>query len=92
MIFSCDFCVCLLSYNVHHLSYYDLFQDLRGSVLKICKFLGKELSEEDVDAVVRQATFENMKNDPRANYDNKLKAYFGIQKKGHFLRKGDVEQ
>lgn len=56
--------MCLLSYNVHHLSYYDLFQDLRGSVLKVCKFLGQELSEEDVDAVVRQATFENMKNDP----------------------------
>ncbi|XP_049510188.1 amine sulfotransferase-like [Panthera uncia] len=77
-------------FNIHFLMYEEMKKDLRGSVLKICKFLGKELSEEDVDAVVRQATFENMKNDPRANYDNKLKAYFGIQKKGHFLRKGTI--
>lgn len=77
---------------MHRLSCYDLFQDLRSSVLNVCKFLGKELSEEDMDAVVRQATFENMKNDPRANYDSLLKDKYGIQEKGHFLRKGDVEQ
>lgn len=77
---------------MHNLSYCDLFQDLRGSMLKICKFLGKELSDEDMDAVVSQAMFENMKLDPRANYDNILKDQFGIQEKGHFLRKGEVEQ
>uniref|UniRef100_A0ABI7XJF2 Sulfotransferase n=1 Tax=Felis catus TaxID=9685 RepID=A0ABI7XJF2_FELCA len=69
-------------FNIQFLMYEEMKKDLRGSVLKVCKFLGKELSEEDLDAVVRQATFENMKNDPRANYDDKLKTCFGIQKKG----------
>ncbi|XP_046957349.1 amine sulfotransferase-like [Lynx rufus] len=77
-------------FNIQFLMYEETKKDLRGSVLKVCKFLGKGLSEEDVDAVVRQATFENMKNDPRANYDNKLKTFFGIQKKGHFFRKGTI--
>lgn len=92
MILSCDFCVRFLSYKVHNLSYSDLFQDLRGSVLKICKFLGKELSEEDMDTVVRQATFENMKYDPLANYDKIITTAYGTNVKGHFLRKGEVEQ
>uniref|UniRef100_A0ABI7XJ43 Sulfotransferase n=1 Tax=Felis catus TaxID=9685 RepID=A0ABI7XJ43_FELCA len=77
-------------FNIQFLMYEEMKKDLRGSVLKVCKFLGKELSEEDLDAVVRQATFENMKNDPRANYDDKLKTCFGIQKKGHFFRKGTI--
>lgn len=59
-------------------------------MLKICSFLEKELSEEDVDAVVRQATFEKMKTDPRANYEQIIKDEFGTRNdKGHFLRKGD---
>lgn len=73
------------------ISYSDLFQDLRGSVSKICKFLGKGLSEEDMDAVVRQATFENMKDDPLANYDNIIAIGYGLNVKGHFLRKGEGE-
>ena len=36
-------------------------------MLKISSFLEKELSEEDLDAVVNQATFQNMKLDPQAN-------------------------
>lgn len=58
-------------------------------MLKICSFLEKELSEEDVDAVVRQATFEKMKTDPRANYEQIIKEIGIRNDKGHFLRKGD---
>ncbi|NXJ80753.1 ST3A1 sulfotransferase, partial [Trogon melanurus] len=64
-------------------------QDLRSAVLKICKFLGKKLSEEEVDSVVRQATFENMRKDPRANYEN-LPDDVVSKDKGSFLRKGTV--
>ena len=67
------------------------FQDLRGSVLKICSFLEKELSEEDVDAVVRQATFQNMKSDPRANYEDVIRKEIGTRNdQGTFLRKGEI--
>ncbi|OWK01385.1 hypothetical protein Celaphus_00018827, partial [Cervus elaphus hippelaphus] len=63
-------------------------KDLRSSVLKISSFLEKELSEEDLDAVVNQATFQNMKLDPQANYDSILKNEVGTRtNEGHFLRK-----
>ncbi|XP_043448118.1 amine sulfotransferase-like [Prionailurus bengalensis] len=77
-------------FNIEFMMYEEFKKDLRGSMLKVCKFLGKELSDEDMDTVVGQAMFENMKLDPRANYDNILKDQFGIQEKGHFLRKGTI--
>ncbi|XP_075815346.1 amine sulfotransferase-like isoform X1 [Microtus pennsylvanicus] len=78
-------------FNIMFLSYEDMKKDLRGSVLKICSFLEKELSEEDVDAVVRQATFQNMKSDPRANYEDIIKKEIGTRNnEGTFLRKGTI--
>ena len=60
-------------------------------MLKICSFLEKELSEEDVDAVVRQATFQNMKSDPRANYEYLISKNLGTRNdQGTFLRKGEI--
>ena len=61
-------------------------------MLKICSFLEKELSEEDVDAVVRQATFQKMKADPRANYEHIIKDELGTRNEmGSFLRKGNIQ-
>ncbi|XP_041510307.1 amine sulfotransferase-like [Microtus oregoni] len=78
-------------FNIMFLSYEDMKKDLRGSVLKICSFLEKELSKEDVDAVVRQATFQNMKSEPRANYDDIIKKEIGTRNdQGTFLRKGTI--
>ncbi|XP_055981293.1 amine sulfotransferase-like [Sorex fumeus] len=65
-------------------------KDLKSAVQTLCNFLGKELSEDDVDAVVRQATFKNMKSDSRANYNDILKNTVGIKSEGHFLRKGTI--
>lgn len=67
-----------------------LLQDLRSAVLKICDFVGKKLSDDEVDSVVRQATFENMKKDPRANYEN-LPNDVVDKDRGSFLRKGKGE-
>uniref|UniRef100_G1Q4E1 Sulfotransferase n=1 Tax=Myotis lucifugus TaxID=59463 RepID=G1Q4E1_MYOLU len=76
---------------LNNFSYPQFFQDLRSSVLKISRFLEKELSEEDVEAIVKQATFQNMKSDPKANYDEILKHEIGKRTdEGHFLRKGTV--
>ncbi|XP_076773163.1 amine sulfotransferase-like isoform X1 [Arvicanthis niloticus] len=78
-------------FNIMFLSYEDLKKDLRSSVLKICNFLEKELSEEELDAVVRQSTFENMKSDPLANYNYIINNKIGVRNNdSHFLRKGTI--
>ncbi|NXP82203.1 ST3A1 sulfotransferase, partial [Ramphastos sulfuratus] len=76
-------------FNILFLTYEEMKKDLRSAVLKICKFIGKKLSEEEVDSVVRQASFENMRKDPRANYEN-LPDDVVAKDKGTFLRKGTV--
>ncbi|XP_006984388.2 amine sulfotransferase-like [Peromyscus maniculatus bairdii] len=78
-------------FNIMFLSYEDMKKDLRSSVLKICSFLEKKLSDEDVDAVVRQSMFQNMKSDPRANYEDIIKNEIGTRnEEGKFLRKGTI--
>ncbi|XP_034612551.1 sulfotransferase 2B1-like [Trachemys scripta elegans] len=62
-------------------------QDLRGSVRRICHFLGKELSEEQVAAVVENASFQSMKGNKMSNYSQLSDEYMDHQN-GEFLRKG----
>nr|XP_026270781.1 amine sulfotransferase-like [Urocitellus parryii] len=78
-------------FNIQFMSYEDMKKDLRSAVLKICGFLEKELSEEVVDTVVKQASFQNMKTNPQANYHGITKYELGVRNdKGHFLRKGTI--
>lgn len=78
-------------FNILFMMYEEMKKDLRSSVLKISSFLEKELSEEDVEAIVKQATFQNMKSDRRANFDDVISNDLGKSKnEGHFLRKGTV--
>ncbi|KAJ6655236.1 hypothetical protein lerEdw1_005580 [Lerista edwardsae] len=74
-------------FNILFLTYEEMKKDLRGSVLKICNFLGKRLTEEELDKVVDQATFDKMRVDHRSNYEN-CSDDVDISK-GRFLRKGE---
>ncbi|XP_039211485.1 amine sulfotransferase-like isoform X1 [Crotalus tigris] len=76
-------------FNILFLSYEEMKKDLRRSVLKICNFLGKKLTEKEMDDVVDKATFDNMKVDSRANYTFVTPDILDFSK-GNFLRKGTV--
>ncbi|XP_015264572.1 PREDICTED: amine sulfotransferase-like [Gekko japonicus] len=76
-------------FNILFLTYEEMKKDLRSSVLKICSFLGKKLTEEELQVVVDKATFDKMRIDPRSNYEN-MPTDLLEKGKGHFLRKGTV--
>uniref|UniRef100_A0A8D0B6C3 Sulfotransferase n=1 Tax=Salvator merianae TaxID=96440 RepID=A0A8D0B6C3_SALMN len=73
--------------NFFFITYEELKKDLRGSVVRICQFLDKDLDDEAIDAVVANASFEAMKNNKMSNFS--LSPHFIMnQKKSAFLRKG----
>ncbi|NXN93725.1 ST2B1 Sulfotransferase, partial [Rhinopomastus cyanomelas] len=75
------------SSNFFCISYEELQQDLRGSVERLCSFLGRRLSAAALDAVVANSSFGAMRGNPMSNFS---RAPLGILdlRRGPFLRKG----
>ncbi|KAM3922406.1 sulfotransferase 2B1-like [Leptodactylus fuscus] len=69
------------------ITYEELIQDLRGGVIRICKFLGQELDDAQIDSVVEHSTFKSMKDNPMSNW-TQLPSDVMDQSKGTFMRKG----
>ena len=61
-----------MSWNQCHTS---LLQDRRGTIIKIADFLGKTLTDADVDRIMEHTSLENMKKNDSVNlaYLEKLK-------------------
>ncbi|XP_075771314.1 sulfotransferase 2B1 isoform X2 [Pelodiscus sinensis] len=73
--------------NFFCISYEELQEDLRGSIQRICQFLGRELEDQALDAVVANASFQAMKQNKMSNFS--LSPSFLLdQSKKSFLRKG----
>ncbi|KAG2468622.1 ST3A1 sulfotransferase, partial [Polypterus senegalus] len=64
-------------------------KDLRSSVKKICTFLDRKLSDEEIDNVEEHSQFHIMKNNSCANYRDVCPEIFDHDK-GSFMRKGIV--
>ncbi|XP_069804570.1 sulfotransferase 2B1-like [Dendropsophus ebraccatus] len=69
------------------ITYEELLQDLRGGVVRICKFLGEDLDDAQIDLVVKHSSFKTMKDDAQTNW-TQLPTDIMDQSKGSFLRKG----
>ncbi|XP_030053653.1 sulfotransferase family cytosolic 2B member 1 isoform X2 [Microcaecilia unicolor] len=75
------------SKNFFFITYEELQQDLRGSVMRICDFLGKKLDEAAIDSVLENTSFNIMKDNKMANYSYAGKSAVDLSK-GSFMRKG----
>lgn len=69
------------------IAYEELLKDPRGSVVKLCKFLGKQLDDAQIDSVVKHSSFSSMKENKMSNW-TQLTSDILDHTKGSFLRKG----
>ena len=75
--------------NVCLLFFEDMKKDLATSVRKVARFLGKEVPEEKVEALVDHLSFKKMKNNSAVNKEE-AKALNFFSADGDFMRKGEV--
>uniref|UniRef100_A0A670IM69 Sulfotransferase n=1 Tax=Podarcis muralis TaxID=64176 RepID=A0A670IM69_PODMU len=73
--------------NFFIITYEELQQDLRGSVKRICHFIGKELKSQQINSVVENASFHKMKDNNMSNFTQFPDTYFD-HTKGKLMRKG----
>ncbi|XP_073512359.1 sulfotransferase 2B1-like isoform X2 [Phyllobates terribilis] len=69
-------------------TYEELLQDLRGCVVRICKFLGQDLDDAQIDLVVEHSSFKAMKENVMSNWTHlpsKMR-----KSKGSYMRKGQA--
>ncbi|XP_071502301.1 sulfotransferase 1C2-like [Diadema antillarum] len=82
--------------NVLFLKYEDMKKDLRGTVERVARFIGKSLSDDVINRIAEASTFGAMKKSKSANPDFIL-AKVGVAQKeqenkssSSFMRKGSV--
>ncbi|XP_074539189.1 amine sulfotransferase-like [Halichoeres trimaculatus] len=75
--------------NMLFITYEEMIQDLSSVVKRICSFLGKDLTEEQLTNVVKHSTFKNMKKIPQASYEQ-VSVDLLNHSKGMFMRKGTI--
>ncbi len=69
--------------------YEDLKRDLRGQLEKMAKFLGKDLSQDQLDRLREHLKFENIEKNETVNFEHGKKTGFMNEDQGKFIRKGN---
>ncbi|XP_055066419.2 amine sulfotransferase [Misgurnus anguillicaudatus] len=75
--------------NFLYITYEEMIKDLWSVVKKISLFLGKNLTPQQINMVVEHSTFQNMKENPQANYQL-ISSNLLNHQQGTFLRKGTI--
>ncbi|XP_074645909.1 sulfotransferase 1C4-like [Tubulanus polymorphus] len=84
--------------NILFLKYEDMVTDPKSNILKICAFLGKTLSDDKIDNIIEQTSFESMRDNPMTNYsqsqyqDNRIFPFIREGKIGGWKKFFTVEQ
>lgn len=76
-------------HQILYVFYEDMIEDPRREIRKISTFLGKELTEEVVDAIQHHTSFDAMKDNPMTNCSVLPSSIFD-QSISPFIRKGKV--
>ncbi|KAG8431311.1 hypothetical protein GDO86_019073 [Hymenochirus boettgeri] len=76
-------------HRILYVFYEDLMEDPKREVIKVMKFLGKDLSDDVVERIVDHTTFKAMRENPIANYRSFPNAIMD-QTISPFMRKGIV--
>ncbi|RNA01338.1 estrogen sulfotransferase-like [Brachionus plicatilis] len=75
--------------DVHLIYYEDLHTRPFEVIKELSKYLGKDLSDDQIKSIIDWCSFDKMKNNPAVNYEwyKELGLY---KKNGHFFRKGKI--
>jgi len=75
--------------NLLFLFYEDLKMDLAGQIEKVATFLGKKLTADQIEALVKHLSFDKFKSNPSVNYSELQESGY-FKKDTQFIRKGQI--
>ena len=72
------------------LKYEDMKKDIRSAIVRTASFIGKDLTEEEVDTVIKKLSFTSMKNNPTTTCEWLIPKEIKNPNAAPFIRKGVV--